>query len=91
MTQINQFQEVATAFQQLGNCTRLRIFGLLCHSEECVSNIAVAIEISGPAISHHLRVLRNIGLIVSRRAGKEVYYKLTNNEQANLLHLQFLL
>ncbi|MBU3179351.1 helix-turn-helix domain-containing protein [Clostridium estertheticum] len=45
-----------------------------------------AMKLSDPAVSHHLRVLRNSGLIVSRRAGKEVYYKLTNNEQANLLH-----
>ncbi|MBU3216569.1 metalloregulator ArsR/SmtB family transcription factor [Clostridium estertheticum] len=86
MPQIEQFQEVATSFQQLGDGTRLRILWLLCHSEECVSNIAATMRMSDPAVSHHLRILRNNGLIVSRRAGKEVYYKLSDNERANLLH-----
>lgn len=86
MPQVEKFQEVATAFQQLGDSTRLRILWFLCHSEECVCNIAAAVEMSDPAVSHHLRVLRNSGLIVSRREGKEVYYTLADNEQASLLH-----
>lgn len=86
MPQVQQFQKVATAFQQLGDSTRLRILWLLCHSEECVSNVAAIMEMSDPAVSHHLRILRNSGLIVSRREGKEVYYTLANNDKANLLH-----
>ena len=39
-----------------------------------------------PALSHHLRQLRESGLIVSRRDGKEVYYKAAKSEQAQLLH-----
>ena len=86
MPEVDQFREVATAFQQLGDGTRLRILWLLCHSEECVSNIAAAMKMSDPAVSHHLRVLRNSGLIVSRRSGKEVYYQLADNEKSDLLH-----
>lgn len=86
MPQINQFEKVANAFQQLGDNTRLRILWLLCHSEECVSNISAAMKMSNPAVSHHLRILKNSGLIVSRRSGKEVYYKLADNNQATLLH-----
>lgn len=86
MPELEKFQNAATAFSQLGDSTRLRILWLLCHSEECVSNIAAAMKMSDPAVSHHLRVLRNSGLIVSRRSGKEVYYKLADNDQANLLH-----
>ena len=41
---------------------------------------------SDPAVSHHLRLLRESGLIVSRRDGKEVYYKLAESEQAQILH-----
>ena len=80
------FQTVSTAFAQLGDATRLRILWLLCHCEECVSNIAAAMEMSDPAVSHHLKLLRGSGLIVSRREGKEVYYKLADTAQAQLLH-----
>ena len=41
--------------------------------EECVLNISAMLEMSSPAVSHHLRPLKNSGLIVSRREGKEVY------------------
>ncbi len=80
------FLTVAGLFDKLGDSTRLRIFWLLCHCEECVSNIAAAMEMSDPAVSHHLRLLREGGLIVGRRDGKEVYYTLAKTEQAAALH-----
>ena len=83
---INDFQAVAEIFKQLGDTTRIRIFWLLCHCEECVSNIAAAVDMSDPAVSHHLRMLRGSGLIISRREGKEVYYKLADTQQAQLVH-----
>ncbi len=86
MPDIQAFQTVSTAFAQLGDATRLRILWLLCHCEECVSNIAAAMEMSDPAVSHHLKLLRTGGLIVSRRDGKEVYYKLADTEQTHILH-----
>ena len=78
--------QVAEIFKQSSDGTRLRILWLLCHCEECVSNIAAAMEMSDPAVSHHLKLLRGSGLIVSRREGKEVYYKLADTAQAQLLH-----
>ncbi len=86
MPDIVDFQKVASWFDKLGDSTRLRILWMLCHCEECVSNIAAAMEMSDPAVSHHLRLLRESGLIVSRRDGKEVYYKLAENAQAQILH-----
>ena len=68
---VNNFQTVADIFKQLGDTTRIRIFWLLCHCEECVINISAMLEMSSPAVSHHLRPLKNSGLIVSRREGKE--------------------
>ena len=41
---------------------------------------------SDPAVSHHLKLLKKSGLIVSRRDGKEIYYKLADTQTANLLH-----
>ena len=73
-------------FQQLCDPTRLRILWLLAHSEQCVNNISVAINMSASAVSHHLRVLRQAGLIVNRREGKEIYYKLAQDRMASLIH-----
>ena len=78
--------EVADIFKLISDGTRLRILWLLCHCEECVSNIAAATDMSDPAVSHHLRVLRKSGLLISHREGKEVYYKLADSEQAVLVH-----
>lgn len=83
---VDNFQTLAETFRQLGDATRLRIFWLLCHCEQCVVNIAAIMDMSSPAVSHHLRALRDSGLIVSRRAGKEVYYRAAENAQSELLH-----
>lgn len=84
--QVAHFQVVAEVFKQLGDPTRIRIFWLLCHCEECVINISSMLEMSSPAVSHHLRPLKNSGLIVSRRVGKEVYYRAADSQQSRLLH-----
>ena len=80
------FREIAFLFQQLSDPSRLRLLWLLCHSEECVCNLAAAVDMSAPAISHHLKNLKRSGLITSRREGKEVYYTLSNTAPAKLLH-----
>lgn len=90
ITQIHNSPErkvvVSFLFQQLGDPTRLRILWLLCHCEECVCNLAAAVDMSAPAVSHHLRILKKSGIISSRRDGKEVYYSLSDTPQAKLLH-----
>ena len=86
LAKMDKFQTIADVFRQLGDPTRVRIFWLLCHCEACVVNISAMMEMSSPAVSHHLRALRNSGLIVSRREGKEVYYRASDNAQARLLH-----
>lgn len=80
------FQAIANVFKQLGDGSRVRIFWLLCHCEECVINISSMVDMTSPAVSHHLRQLRTSGLITSRREGKEVYYKAAETDQAQLLH-----
>lgn len=80
------FITAADVFGQLSDGTRLRILWLLCHSDECVTNIAAAIGMSDPAVSHHLRILKKTGLATSRRVGKEVHYTLADTEEAALVH-----
>lgn len=83
----DNFSVVADVFKQLGDSSRMRIFWLLCHCEECVINISSMMNMSSPAVSHHLKLLKESGLIVSRRSGKEVYYRAAETEQSRLLHL----
>ncbi len=86
MPPAEDFHVIADIFKQLGDSSRIRIFWLLCHCEECVINISALVDMSSPAVSHHLRQLKASGLIVNRREGKEVYYKAAETEEAQLLH-----
>ena len=86
MPEVEDFQTVSDIFKQMGDPSRVRVFWLLCHCEECVINLSAMVGMSSPAVSHHLRQLRTAGLIVSRRSGKEVYYRAADTEQAHLLH-----
>ena len=83
---IEECRKVADIFKQISDGTRLRILWFLCHCEECVSNISAAVGMSDPAVSHHLKVLRKAGLIVSRREGKEIYYKIADTMVAEHIH-----
>ena len=80
------FKNLSELFSLLADSTRLRIFWILCHSEECVINLSAIMNMSSPAVSHHLKQLKTAELIVSRREGKEVYYSSANTERARLLH-----
>ena len=82
----SDFQTIADIFKQLSDPTRIRIFWILCHCEECVINISAMMEMSSPAVAHHLRLLRTSGLIESRRAGKETYYRASKSKKAQSLH-----
>ena len=83
---VAHFTAVSEIFKQLSDPTRVRIFWLLSHREECVINLAALLEMSSPAVSHHLRSLTESGLLVSRRDGKEVYYKAADTAQIRMLH-----
>lgn len=86
LSQTERFAVTSEIFKQLSDTTRLQIFWLLCHQEECVINIAALLDMSSPAVSHHLRSLYDSGLISSRRDGKEVYYKVSDSAECELLH-----
>lgn len=73
-------ERVTATLKLVGDPSRLRIFWFLCHCEECVLDIAAATGMSSPAVSHHLRLLKNAGLLVSRRNGKEMIYRAAETE-----------
>ena len=80
------FGAAAELFRLLDDSSRLRIFWLLCHMEECVVNISAVTGMSSPAVSHHLRLLKDAGLVRSRREGKEVRYRAAETPTCRLLH-----
>ena len=80
------FGVTSDLFKLMSDRTRIRLFWLLCHCEECVLNLSVMMNMSSPALSHHLKLLKAFGLVVSRREGKEVYYRAADTVQAGALH-----
>lgn len=80
------FEAASNIFKLLDDRNRLLVFFTLCHVEECVINLSAMLNISSPALSHHLKILKSGGLIESRRDGKEVYYKIANTTEAKTIH-----
>ncbi|MFR9802267.1 ArsR/SmtB family transcription factor [Pseudonocardia sp. RS010] len=74
----DEVDELAAAFKALGDPVRLRLLSLIAAhegGEACVCDISGAFELTGPTISHHLKVLRTAGLVTCERRGTWVYYR----------------
>lgn len=70
-----QAATVAPLFKALGDPVRLRLMSMIASSAEaCVCDLTDAFDVSGPTISHHLKVLREAGLVDCERRGTWVYY-----------------
>lgn len=72
-------------FRVLADETRVKILYLISLDELCVCDIADTLEMSMPAVSHHLRLLRTMRLVKLRRQGKMVYYSLADNHVLQLI------
>src|SRR5436189_6358582 len=69
--------ELADRFRALADPTRVAIVNRLSGAEElCVCDLTAAFELSQPTISHHLKILREAGLVESSRRGTWAYYRL---------------
>jgi ArsR family transcriptional regulator len=72
--------DVVAFCKALGDETRQRILEILqTEGEKCVSDLVDAFDVSQPTISHHLNFLKQAGLVISRREGKQIYYR-TNQD-----------
>lgn len=67
-------------FKAFGDPTRLKILALLTGSEMTVNQITGEIGLSQPTISRHLGILREAGVVIDRRDGQQVFYKLHKKE-----------
>ena len=69
---------LAPAFKALGDPVRLQLMSMIASAaggEACVCDLTEPFDLSGPTISHHLKVLREAGLIDGERRGTWVYYR----------------
>ncbi len=69
-------RELEQIFKGLADANRLRILGLLLHGELCVCDVQYVLGVSQPNVSRHLTYLRNSGLVLDRREGPRIYYRL---------------
>ncbi len=86
ISKTKNFEAVSNFFSQLSDPSRLKIFWLLCHRSECVINIAAMVDMSTPAVSHHLKLLKAGGLVECSREGKEVFYRASDSSECRVLH-----
>ena len=76
---------LADTFKALGDPTRLQIVSALAHEELCVCDLAALVGVSQSAVSHSLRVLRDLRLVRYRKVGKIAYYTLDDAHIVSLL------
>src|ERR1044072_9876317 len=73
-------------FRSLSSTCRRKILAYLAHAELTAGEIAARFEISKPAVSQHLAVLENAGLVTSEKRGQYVHYRLVEDHLANTLN-----
>ncbi|MGM9969732.1 MAG: ArsR/SmtB family transcription factor [Anaeroplasma sp.] len=78
--------EISDILAILSDPTRIRILWILCHASECVTDLSLAIGMSAPAVSHHLKLLKTHKIITAKKIGKEMQYSLADNKFARLIH-----
>lgn len=72
------YKKLSVFYKAFGDITRLKVMSLLLEKELCVCDIAIAMDMSQPAISHQIRVLKDANIIKGRRDGKMIYYSLND-------------
>ena len=78
MPEEQQLLDLADFFKVFGDSTRIKILYVLSQSEMCVCDIANLLQMGQSAISHQLRVLKQMRLVTFRREGKTVFYRLAD-------------
>ena len=80
----NELLDMADLFKAMNDPTRLKIINALMIHEMCVCDLTALLNLTQPAVSHHLKGLRQARLVKSRREGKAAYYSLDDD------HIQLL-
>ena len=80
-------EKIADLFKAFADPTRVQILSNLVERELCVTDIAEAVELSQSAVSHQLRILKQMDLIKYRREGKNILYSLADDHVRTILQM----
>lgn len=80
-------ERMSSIFMAISDTTRLKILTALFENDLCVCEITNIVNLSQSAISHQLRLLRNLRLVKNRREGKKVYYFLDDDHVKELVNM----
>lgn len=81
----NELEDIVSYFKGFADSTRFKIIQLLSFGEFCVCDIAAALNISDPLVSHHLKHLRLLKIVKARKEGKMSYYVLIDDHISTIL------
>jgi ArsR family transcriptional regulator, lead/cadmium/zinc/bismuth-responsive transcriptional repressor len=79
------YDELSEFFKGFTDPARLKILTALSHSEMCVCDLVELLQMSQPAVSHHLKLLKSARIIKYKKDGKFVYYSLDDNHISGIL------
>jgi len=85
--QPNELERLSNFFKAMGDPTRLKILQALNSKEMCVCDLAAFLGISESAVSHQLRMLRQLYLVANRREGPVLYYRLNDEHISQLIEI----
>ena len=86
MPEESVMRELADFYKVFGDATRIRILYVLLQHEVCVCDLAEILGMTQSAISHQLRVLKQMKLVKNRREGKTVYYSLADGHIQTIIN-----
>ena len=87
MPEKETLEQIAELFKAFADPTRVQILSLLIDRELCVGDISQAVELSQSAISHQLRILKQMHLVKYRRDGKNLLYSLADDHVRTILQM----
>ena len=85
MPEEEELYDLAELFKVFGDSTRIRILFVLFEAEVCVCDLAESLNMTQPAISHQLKILKQAKLVKSRREGKSVFYSLADGHVRTII------
>ena len=80
-------ERIAELFKAFADPTRVQILSNLVEQELCVTDISEAVELSQSAVSHQLRILKQMHLVKYRRDGKNLWYSLADDHVLTILQM----
>jgi len=83
----SEYEKLAALFKAMGDGNRLRILWALGQEEMCVCDLAALLGSSESAVSHQLRLLRQLALVKNRREGQVLYYRLNDGHVHSLIQI----